>query len=110
MIDVDPLTLLDQQHTMSGLTVSQVTRTEDKGKQGVKGDTCFNNCCFNNYHLSTGQRVAISSELENRTSITGKTWQTVSADMPGKFDAGKTGVHRTPTREGFRFGNTSGIF
>ena len=110
MIDIDPITRLDQQHTMSGLTVSHMRTQGATGEDGGRGDTCFNNYCFNKYHLTTVQGVANSSDLVNRPGYTGKPGRTGSVDMPGKFEARKTGVHRTPTNEGFCFGNTAGIF
>ena len=110
MIDFDPITKLDRQHTIAGLTVSHATRTRNKGKHWETGKVNYYIYSSNSRSLSTGQCVAISSELVNRASITGNTWRTASAGMPGKFGALEDRVHRTPTKEGFCFGNTAGVF
>ncbi len=110
MKHIGPLTRLDQQYTMSGLTVEQVRRTDSTGMIGGKGGVSYYVYSSNSRNLSTGHDVAISSELVNRPGHTGKTSRAASQVMPGKLETGKTGVHRTPTKEGFCFGTPAGIF
>ncbi len=105
----DPNTSTACDTGITGETVEQVREHSTTGMIGVTGKVNYYVYSSNSRSLATGQSVAISSELENRPGYTGKTGQTAAAVMPGKLGARKTGVHRTPTEEGFCFGTPAGI-